>query len=210
MEVQKIHPAEEYLRNEKNPTSLYVRISGERRKLFINRSDGEGVIGIIAKGKRKRGYVFNAWSSIEKVYYPTTENEEEAEKKMILKYQKLARLATHTNDWLRRIAGEDFTTSLYENHITTGTGIDGKCIRLSTIEKYCGYMVMACFREAFKKKEKYSSYRFDFCGYDGTLWCEPKENGDMIAGFSKEYRNCGNGYYYLLINDDCVIGYDID
>ena len=193
MEVQKIHPAEEYLRNEKNPTSLYVRISGERRKLFINRSDGEGVIGIIAKGKRKRGYVFNAWSSIEKVYYPTTENEEEAEKKMILKYQKLARLATHTNDWLRRIAG-----------------IDGKCIRLSTIEKYCGYMVMACFREAFKKKEKYSSYRFDFCGYDGTLWCEPKENGDMIAGFSKEYRNCGNGYYYLLINDDCVIGYDID
>ena len=26
MEVQKIHPAEEYLRNEKNPTSLYVRI----------------------------------------------------------------------------------------------------------------------------------------------------------------------------------------
>ena len=58
MEVQKIHPAEEYLRNEKNPTSLYVRISGERRKLFINRSDGEGVIGIIAKGKRKRGYVF--------------------------------------------------------------------------------------------------------------------------------------------------------
>ena len=177
MEVQKFHPAEEYLRNEKNPTSLYVRISGERRKLFINRSDGEGVIGIIAKGKRKRGYVFNAWSSIEKVYYPTTENEEEAEKKMILKYQKLARLAT---------------------------------IRLSTIEKYCGYMVMACFREAFKKKEKYSSYRFDFCGYDGTLWCEPKENGDMIAGFSKEYRNCGNGYYYLLINDDCVIGYDID
>ena len=68
MEVQKIHPAEEYLRNEKNPTSLYVRISGERRRLFINRSDGEGVIGIIAKGKRKRGYVFNAWSSIEKVY----------------------------------------------------------------------------------------------------------------------------------------------
>lgn len=49
MEVQKIHPAEEYLRNEKNPTSLYVRISGERRKLFINRSDGEGVIGIIVE-----------------------------------------------------------------------------------------------------------------------------------------------------------------
>lgn len=32
----------------------------------------------------------------------------------------------------------------------------------------------------------------------------------MIAGFSKEYRHTRNGYYYLLINDDCVIGYDID
>ena len=35
MEVQKIHPAEEYLRNEKNPTSLYVRISGERRSCSL-------------------------------------------------------------------------------------------------------------------------------------------------------------------------------
>lgn len=26
----------------------------------------------------------------------------------------------------------------------------------------------------------------------------------------KEYRNCGNGYYYLLINDNSMIGYDID
>ena len=132
------------------------------------------------------------------------------DRKMILKYQKLAKLATHTNSWLRRIADADLTKSLYENHITTGTTIDGKCIRLSTIEKYCGSMAMDCFKEAMKKKEKYSSYRFDFCGYDGTLWCEPRENGDMIAGFSKEYRHTGNGYYYLLINDSTMIGYDID
>lgn len=46
-----MHPAEEYLRNEQNPPVLYVRIYGERRKLFINRG-GENVIGIIAKGKR--------------------------------------------------------------------------------------------------------------------------------------------------------------
>ena len=66
------------------------------------------------------------------------------------------------------------------------------------------------FRQAMKNKEKFSTLRFDFCGYDGTLWCEPRENGDMAAGFSKEYRNCGNGYYYLLINDEFMIGYDID
>ena len=68
---------------------------------------------------------------------------------------------------------------------------------------------MARFRTALKQGEKFSTGRFDFCGYDGTLWCEPRENGDMAAGFSKEYRNCGNGYYYLLINDEYMIGYDI-
>ena len=71
-----MHPAEEYLRNEQNPPVLYVRIYGERRKLFINRG-GENVIGIIAKGKRKHGYIFSDWNSIEKIYYPSQEKEDE-------------------------------------------------------------------------------------------------------------------------------------
>lgn len=162
-----MHPAEEYLRNEQNPPVLYVRIYGERRKLFINRG-GENVIGIIAKGKRKHGYIFSDWNSIEKIYYPSQEKEDEKDmdRKMILKYQKLARLATHTNDWLRKIAAADLEKSLYENRITTGTAIDGKCIRLSTIEKYCGSWDMQRFRQAMKNKEKFSTLRFDFCGYD--------------------------------------------
>jgi len=168
------------------------------------------VIGIIAERKKRRGYRFYDWASIQDVYYPTGKDEKETVMKEVLKYKKLARLATHTNAWLRQIADADPEKSLFENHITTGTTIDGKCIRLSTIEKYCGCMVMECFKDAFKKKEKYSSYRFDFCGYDGTLWCEPCEDGDMVAGFMKEYRNTGNGYYYLLINDNTMIGYDID
>lgn len=99
-----MHPAEEYLRNEQNPPILYVRIYGERRKLFINRGR-ENVVGIIAKGKRKHGYIFSDWSHIEKIYYPSQEKEDEKDmdRKMILKYQKLARLATHTNDCSARL-----------------------------------------------------------------------------------------------------------
>lgn len=70
---------------------------------------------------------------------------------------------------------------------------------------------MAQFRTALKQRSK--SFPPDvstFAAMHGTLWCEPRENGDMAAGFSKEYRNCGNGYYYLLINDEYMIGYDID
>lgn len=40
METTTIHPAESYLRNETNPSSLYVRIAGKRRRLFINRDRG--------------------------------------------------------------------------------------------------------------------------------------------------------------------------
>lgn len=204
-----IHPAEAYLRNTDNPPYLYVRIEGKRRKLFINRD--MNVIGIIAPRKRRQGYYFSNWTAIEKIYYPTTEKEEtDINRKLVLKYQRLAKLATHTNDWLRKIAKADLEKSLYENRMTTGTRIDGQCIRLSTIEKYCGSMNMHLFREALKQRKKFSTGRFDFCGYDGTLWCEPRENGDMAAGFSKEYRGCLNGYYYLLINDEYMIGYDID
>lgn len=176
--------------------------------MFINRD--ENFIGIIAPRKRNRGHIFTDWASIEKIYYPSHDQEANTDRKLILKYQKLARLATHTNDWLRKIAHADLEKSLYGNGITTGTRIDGKCIRLSTIGKYCGMANMQLFRQAMKEKKSFSSFRFDFCGYDGTLWCEPCENGDMAAGFSKEFRNCGNGYYYLLVNDEYMIGYDID
>ena len=99
METVTIHPAEAYLRNEQNPPSLYVKIEGKRRRLFINRN--ENVIGIVAPGKRKRGYIFTNWASIEKIYYPSQRQEQavDTDRKLILKYQKLARLATHTDVW---------------------------------------------------------------------------------------------------------------
>lgn len=80
METVTIHPAEAYLRNEQNPTSLYVRIAGKRRHLFINRGR-ENVIGIIALGKRKRGYLFTDWAGIEKIYYPASSPKDAADTK---------------------------------------------------------------------------------------------------------------------------------
>lgn len=150
MNTTTIHPAEVYLRNPNNPSSLYVKINGKRRRLFINRQ--EGVIGIIAERKKRRGYKFYDWASIQDVYYPTGKDEKETVRKEVLKYKKLARLATHTNAWLRQIADADPEKSLYENHITTGTTIDGKCIRLNTIEKYCGCMVMEASGKPSRKR----------------------------------------------------------
>lgn len=163
MELTNIHPAEAYLRNEQNPSFLYIRIYGERRKLFINRG-GENAIGIIAKGKRKRGYIFTDWDNIEKIYTPSQDNEKDRNRKLLLKYQRLARLATHTNNWLRKIAVADPEKSLYENHITTGTVIDGMCISLARIEKYCGSTSMALIFPVCRRQwPLYFSIPFSTC-----------------------------------------------
>ena len=69
---------------------------------------------------------------------------------------------------------------------------------------------MADFKAAVRKCEDFHSFRFDFCGYGGSLWVNRKGDGKVTAGFSKEYRGYGNGYYYLLINDETFIGYDVD
>ena len=52
-------------------------------------------------------------------------------------------------------------------------------------------------------------YRLPFRGYELTISTRKEDNGDFAGSLSLEYKNCGNGYYYLLINDDCFIGYDI-
>ena len=197
------HEAEAYLRNSENPSSIYVKIEGKKRKLFITQ---DGVIGIIAKGKRNVGHRFYEWESIEKVFYP---NMEEDSLKLVNKYKKLAEKASFTNDWLKLIAAANPLKSLWENRITTGNAIDGKCIRLSTIERHIGKLQTDIFRQSVIEGKNFHC-RFDFNGYDGTLWCEQKENGTVMAGFSKEFRGCGNGYYYLLINNDTLIGYDVD
>lgn len=128
-----------------------------RRRLFINRD--RDVIGIVAIGKRRRSCVFNEWESIEKIYIPSEESRAEGERKLILKYKKLAKIASFSNAFLRDIAKADLTKSLYENPITTDNAIDGKCIRLATIEKYCGSHAVRMFREAIRKHERFSPLR---------------------------------------------------
>ena len=127
------------------------------------------------------------------------------ERNLVLKYKKLAQKATFTNKFIECCLKADENKSLYDNNLSTGCGIEGKCIKVKTIEKYCGKEVMEEFFNALRKGERWSSHRFNIYGYDGSLhtWAG-------MGYFDKEYRDCGNGYYYLLINDENFIGYDID
>ena len=60
-----MHEAEQYLRNPQNPPSLHVIIGGKKRRLFINRDQGQS--GIVAPKKKVCGYAFSAWNTIEKI-----------------------------------------------------------------------------------------------------------------------------------------------
>lgn len=214
-----MHEAKQYLLNPQNFPSLHVRIEGKKRRLFVNDRETTPVFGIVAPGKTKRGFEFSNWDSIEKILYPRSDKDKEnkaKESKLVLKYRREAQKATFTNPFIRQCLEADLNKSVYENRITTGNAIDGQRISLDAIAKWAPFEVQL-FKEALKAKRSYSSTRFKFHGYEGTLSVsiykegdEYFQPGDICGYFSKEYVGCGNGYYYILINDEYFIGNDVD
>lgn len=208
-----MHEAEKYLRDPNNPNSLYVRYGGHKRRLFIN---PDGVIGIVRRGCKKSGVEFSDWHNITKICVKSATDQVAKERRMVAKYMREAALATYTNHFIRKCLNADWEKSVYENRLTTGTRIDGEIITLDAIAKYAP-MEVSMFRASLRDKRSYTSQRFNFRGYDGSLSVqivqtdtEFVKKGDVVGYFNKEYKGTGNGYYYLLINENKFIGYDID
>jgi hypothetical protein len=148
----------------------------------------------------------------------------------IAKYKRLASVSTFSNSWIedckklpdfeawkKDLKNDTFGTpceprpkSLYDLGITTGNKIDGVVVSLSRIAKqYPHYVEM--LREAIKNQsEGHICSNVRFAGYDMTLSTAKKETGEFMGYLSLEFKGTGNGYYYLLINDENFIGYDVD
>lgn len=182
----------------------------ERKRLFYS---AQGNICEFAPRSRRRGYIIPPsivveWLGLSKVEKPETN--------IVEKFMRYASRATFPSAFVRKCLSADHTRSCYKNDLTTGTRIDGEIISLKAVERHAPWAVQE-FRSALTERRAYHSGRFDFRGYDGTLWIEIADKddgyyrkGDVKAGLSKEYRGCGNGYYYLLIDDEHFIGVDID
>ena len=197
-----MHKAEKYLRE--TSRHLYVCYKNEKRRLFIT---GTGIICMIGKGRRNVGYLFSDWEGISKFYYPQAIAD--IQRKLVEKYKKEASKATFTNPFIRDCLQADTGKDLYENHLTTGNEIDGKIISVASIANAEPDAVER-FISAMKNRTSCHSSRFPFRGYDGSLEVTVNQQGEPVGHFAMEYRNCGNGYYYLLINYQNFIGYDID
>jgi len=165
---------------------------------------------------------------------PTGEEKLRKEYQIIEKYKRMAGEASFTNPFIRGcIALPDFDAwrkdlvepnswekdkeprpkTLYELHITTGTNIDGKVISLNRIAKRYPREIER-LRESIQTRAARTIITgrwAKFAGYDISIETEYNaESGDFRGFLSLEYAGCGNGYYYLLINDDNFIGYDVD
>lgn len=192
------------------PYDITTAEGRERKRLFLS---AQGNICEFARRSRRRGYIISPsavayWLGLAKVKKPETDAVE--------KFRRYALRATFPSAFVRKCLMADPTKDCYENRLTTGTRIDGEIISLKAVERHAPFEARQ-FRKALAERRAYSSGRFDFRGYDGTLWIEIADKddgyyrkGDVKAGLNKEYRGCGNGYYYALIDDEHFIGVDID
>lgn len=179
---------------------------GRKCRLFYNKF--RDAFCVLPPGQRVHGVSVN-WSNITYICAPVYVNKEVRNARIVRKYITKAQKASFSNGYIRKCLSADTSKSPFENGLTTGVSIDGDIITLDSVAKTHPFGVNA-FKEALRQRKSYNSGKFEFRGYDTHLWLEIDADGEIRGGLSLEYRNCANGRYYLLINDNEFIGYDID
>lgn len=205
-----------------------VTKDGKKHRLFISTS--RQLCHFIPKSSR-RGFVihqldFDNYSKFIGKSEPKSDEEKlKKQYNVIAKYKRMAMKSSFSNDWIEdcknlptfedwkkdlNIERNSRQKGLYDYNITTGNKIDGKVISLDRINKQFPRAVQA-LREAISTQNAVGKIisRTEFAGYEMTISVEQKESG-IMGYLSLEYKGCGNGYYYLLINDENFIGYDVD
>lgn len=192
---------------------LRVETATGGRTIFYN---GElDAFGMLYPRSQRRGHRFD-WESLTLIHPPKQEmSADERSRRDVLKYKTKAASATFTNSFIRKCLAADPQKGVYANGLSTGVPIEGRIITLAAVGRSYP-RVEEEFRAALHRMETgrdgtpYHSGRLRWRGYDLSLDLERRENGDICGFLSLEYKDCGNGYYYLLVNDDEFIGYDID
>lgn len=201
-----------------------TRQSGEVDRFFISSCNN---LCYFARNSRRKGRIvplsfFDQYVKFKTNADKTEEQKLKAEYNKIAKYKTMAEKASFTNSWIEDCKNlptlEEFKKDpksneygiLFNHGITTGNKIDGKVISLSRIEKKYPQAIQR-LREAIANKQAVGTIisTVPFAGYEMSISVEARDGG-IIGYLSLEFKGCGNGYYYLLINDENFIGYDVD
>ena len=173
---------------------------GTRNATICN---GRSAVMVLSPKSRTRGYLMK-WEWVMKVFAPTKAPN------MTLKFIREAQKATFCNEFIRKCLAADPENGPYQNGLTTGTGIDGQCITVAAIAKEFPYTVELFWKKFKEESGDWNSPRSRWRGYDMSLWVNHDKDGTPYAGLNMEYKDCGNGRYYMLINEEKFIGIDID
>lgn len=214
-EATKTSPEDLINKVKENSGITAILKNGEKARLFYSAQNN---LCKFMKGSSRRGYVISV-NDIERLLDPPVKDPDMDKFKGIKKFRDQALKATFTNDFIRSCLAcpttfeqwiKEGKKSAYEYNITTGCGITGQLVSIKTITDKMSSYYRESFLKALAGRYSFNSGTFEYNGYDGSINLEKRENGDFVGFLNKEYRNCGNGYYYLLINDEYFIGYDID
>lgn len=191
---------------------------GMKKVRFFISTDGHLCI-FNPRSSRRGTYFPMAPAMIESTFgKPPAIDKDLATYRKIAKYRKMAFAATFTNNFIADCRAlpasfEEWVAQgkkdLYKSGITTGNRIDAKVISLKSLAKKQP-IVAENFKRAMETRTSYHSHRFSFRGYDSSVSLEVYADGSINGFLSLEFKGCGNGYYYLLVNDENFIGYDID
>jgi hypothetical protein len=194
------------------------RSNGQTYRLFV--SAKSGAVCFLQPRSKKYGYQLRPEHCMgDMVFIETTvKDTDKTEYKLIEKWRKEALKATFTNYWIENALAlpqtfeewvADGKRSLVSYRLSTGTKIEGKIITLESFAaQYPGTGERV--REAIKNKREFRSGRLPFRGYEATISIALTDNGGLEGHFALERKGTCNGQYYLLINDEKFIGYDID
>lgn len=175
------------------------------------------------KRSSRMGALLEDWMILDivKVIYTPIKDEAYKDKQeftLISKYRKMAMKASFTNNFIEQCKTLPVTFEQwvaegkkgpYGYSITTGNCIDGKVISIDRILKAYPNLTDQITKTIQLKTRGTICNRYPFAGYEMSISSTISE-GDFQMFLSIEYKDCGNGYYYLLINDKNFIGYDVD
>lgn len=208
-----------------------INKEGKKKKLFISTPEtGSALCEMLPRKSRRGRRLYNSDFENYTKFVETETNQTEEEKQVksektvygyIAKYRKLAMKASFTNSFIESCKAlpasfeewvKEGKKTLYNYSITTGNAIDGKVITLKRIAKkyphYAEYLKTAIKEQ----KASHICSHVPFAGYEMSLSTQMiGDSANYFMGYlSLEYKGMLNGYYYLLINDEEFIGYDVD
>ncbi len=171
------------------------------------------------KGRRMKGTITHHADILSLVPAKVKKSDDEREFHIINKFRKQALKAKFTNSFITDCKNlpdtfekwvEAGKISAYKYGITTGCSVTGDLISVKTVCKGFNSGYAARIKEAIENQTSFSTGRFPFQGYEASIEFRKDEDGTFQGWLSKEYKGCGNGYYFLLINNEYFIGYDVD